>query len=405
MAGRRRGWFRSSGNSEWIQQARSQLADAFLDMDRRQSAADAAVLASDEVFPERRFGAAWEPVRSRCYDASGAYLALADELETAERDNSPLPQGQERTATVTRRLADAARAVDEFYQANRSRLEEAVAIHRTVPQLAHQVKVTAAGVRAQAANSEYADYPSVRSWSRTVDEALVTLEAAGGPGAAGAVREAANRLEYATRELADALAQAPSRNAAANTAISSVNTRLAAVRNRSAGLAPAYSALLREFNAASSADLANNERESQRAIGAAAEALDGARAASAQNNPESALELTTTARGNLAEAERQVDAVTKRLALLREVRANPRERAEAVRFRLRDAQMLAVSRGLVGEWGSVLDAQVDRIDRISEPLSGRHPDYLAYVTELDAVTEFIAGVVDRMRKHTGPRRE
>ncbi|MET7770349.1 hypothetical protein [Nocardia sp. NPDC005366] len=404
MAGRRRGWFRSSGNSEWIQQARSQLADAFLDMDRRQSAADAAVLASDEVFPERGFGAVWEPVRSRCYDAAGAYLALADELEAAERDNTPLPQGQERTATVTRRLTDAARAVDEFYRGHQAQLEQAVGVHQAVPQLARQVKVAAAGVRAQAANSEYADYPSVRGRASAVDEALITLEAAGARGA-GAVRKAANRLEAATRELSDALAQAPSRNAAATTAISSVNTRLAAVRNRSAGLAPAYSALLREFNAASSADLANNERESQRAIDAAADALDRARAASAENNPESALELTTSARGNLAEAEQQVDAVTKRLALLREVRANPRDRAEAVRFRLRDAQMLAVSRELVGEWGSVLDAQVDRIDRISETLSGRHPDYWAYVTELDAVTEFIAGVVDRMRKHLGPRRE
>lgn len=373
-------------------------------MDRRQSAADAAVLASDEVFPERGFGAVWEPVRSRCYDAAGAYLALADELEAAERDNTPLPQGQERTATVTRRLTDAARAVDEFYRGHQAQLEQAVGVHQAVPQLARQVKVAAAGVRAQAANSEYADYPSVRGRASAVDEALITLEAAGARGA-GAVRKAANRLEAATRELSDALAQAPSRNAAATTAISSVNTRLAAVRNRSAGLAPAYSALLREFNAASSADLANNERESQRAIDAAADALDRARAASAENNPESALELTTSARGNLAEAEQQVDAVTKRLALLREVRANPRDRAEAVRFRLRDAQMLAVSRELVGEWGSVLDAQVDRIDRISETLSGRHPDYWAYVTELDAVTEFIAGVVDRMRKHLGPRRE
>jgi hypothetical protein len=48
---------------------------------------------------------------------------------------------------------------------------------------------------------------------------------------------------------------------------------------------------------------------------------------------------------------------------------------------------------------------VDRIDRITENLSGRHPDYWAYVAELDTVAEFIAGVVDRMRKQAGPRRE
>lgn len=374
-------------------------------MDRRQSAAEAAVHASEEVFSERGFSAAWDPVRGRCYDAAGAYLALSEELETAQRDGTSVADGQQRADAVTRQLVEAARAVDEFYRGNQARLEEAVAIVRSVPQLAQQVKVAAAAVRGQAAESEYADYPSVRSRAAAVDEALVTLESAGVSGGSGAVRAAANRLDAVTKELAEALAQAPSRLGAANTALTSVDTRLAAVRNRSERLGPAYSALLREFNAASSADLANNGRESQQAIDAAADALARARAASVAKNPESALELTSTARGSLTEAEQLIDAVTKRLELLRSVREDPQDKAKAVRFRLRDAQMLAMSRGLAGEWGSVLDAQAERIERITETLSGRHPDYWAYVAELDAVTEFIAGVVDRMRKQAGPRRE
>ncbi|ASF10927.1 hypothetical protein [Nocardia brasiliensis] len=405
MVGRRRGWFRSAGNSEWIEQARQSLASAFLDMDRRQSAAEAAVHASEQVFPERRLAARWEPVRSRCYDASGAYLTLTEQLEQVERDATPMPQGQTQADTVTRQLVEAARAVDEFYRANQAQLEQAVGVLGTVPQLAQQVKISAAGVRRQAAESEFANYPSVRQRAQAVDEALVTLEAAGPGAPAGTVRDAANRLEATTKALAEALAQAPSRAAAAKTAVASVTTRLAAARTRAEGLGPAYSALLREFNAASSADLADNERESQRAIEAADDALARARAAAAENNPEIALDLTTSARGYLTKAEQQVDAVTKRLTLLREVRSNPQEKAKAVRFRLRDAQMLAVSRELVPEWGSVLDAQAVRIDRISESLSGRHPDYWAYVTELDTVMDFIAGVVDRMRKQAGPRRE
>ncbi|MFX0573586.1 hypothetical protein [Nocardia nepalensis] len=405
MTGRRRGWFRSSGNSEWISQARSMLAAAFLDMDQRQSAAEAAVHASDQVFPERRMTTRWEPVRSRCYDAAGAYLTLTEELDNAERDGTQIPQGQARVDTLVRQLTDAARAVDEFYRGNQSELEHAVAVLGTVPQFVQQVKIAAAGVRGQAAESEYADYPSVRQHAAAVDESLLTLQAHGSGVPAATIREAASRLEAATKALAEALAQAPSRAAAAANAITSVGTRMAAVRTRGERLAPAYSELLREFNAASSADLANNGQDSQRAIDAADAALVRARAAAAENNPEFALELTTSARGYLAEAEQKVDAVTKRLTLLREVRENPQEKAKAVRFRLRDAQMLAVSRGLVGEWGSVLDAQVDRIDRITENLSGRHPDYWAYVAELDAVAEFVAGVVDRMRKQAGPRRE
>ncbi|MEU7630153.1 hypothetical protein AB0C34_09235 [Nocardia sp. NPDC049220] len=405
MAGRRRGWFRSSGNDEWIEQARTSSASAFLDMDRRQSAADAAVLAADQVFPERRTGERWEPVRAKCYDAAGGYLALSAELEAAQRDGTPLPQGRERTDVTVRQLTDAARAVDEFYRANQAELEHAFAVHGMVPRLVRQVKIASANVRGQAADSEFANYPSVRDRAAAVDEALATLESADVAAQAGAAREAANRLDAATKELAEALRAAPSRTGAATTAISSVTTRLSAVRTRAEGVAPAFSALLREFNAASSADLADNERESQRAIEAADVALGRARAATRENNPEFALDLTTSARGFLADAEQKVDAVTKRLALLRDVRSDPQEKAKAVRFRLRDAQMLAVSRGLVAEWGSVLDAQAARIDRTSETLSGRHPDYLAYVAELDAVTEFIAGVVDRMRKQAGPRQE
>ncbi|WP_406268149.1 hypothetical protein OH799_23780 [Nocardia sp. NBC_00881] len=405
MAGRRRRWFRSSGDDEWIEQARTALASAFLDMDRRQSAADAAVLASDQVFPEWRMGARWEPLRDKCYGAAGVYLALTEELEAAQREGPPVQHDRQRTDAVVRQLTDAARAVDEFYRGNQSQLEHAVAVLGTVPQLVRQVKIAAATVRGQAAESEFANYPSVRDRAAAVDDAVVTLESAGSGARAGTLREAANRLEAAAKELADALAHAPSRAAAANTAISSVSTRIAAVRTRAGGIAPAYSALLREFNAASSADLANNERESQRAIDAADAALGRARTAAAENNPEFALDLTTSARGFLAEAEQKVGAVTKRLAVLRDVRSNPQEQAKAVRFRLRDAQMLAMSRGLVAEWGSVLDAQAARIDRISETLSGRHPDYWAYVAELDAVTQFIAGVVDRMRKEAGPRRE
>ncbi len=410
-------------------------------MDRRQSAADAAVHAADQAFPERGTGARWEPVRHSCYGAAEVYLALSAELEAAQHGGPPIPQGQQRVEAAALAAthwttvvaggpggpppraaplppsatppppAGAAppppppQAVDEFYRGDQGRLEEAVAVLGAVPQLVQQVKAAAAVVRTQAGESEFANYPSVRKGAAAVDEALVTLEAAAPDTPAGTVRETANRLAALTKELADALAQAPSRAAAANTAISSVTTRLAAVRTRAEGVPPAFSALLREFNAASSADLANNERESQRAIEAADAVLGRARAAAAENNPEFALDLTTSARGFLTEAEQRVDAVTKRLALLRAIRSDPQEQAKAVRFRLRDAQMLAVSRGLVAEWGSVLDAQAVRIDRISETLSGRHPDYWAYVAELDAVTEFIAGVVDRMRKQAGPRRE
>lgn len=372
-------------------------------MDRRQSAADAATIASEEIFPERGLGRRWAPVRDACYAAAELYLALTAEIDRAEQAGPRTRDRQQYVDAAVRQLGAAAQEVDRFYHGNRAALEEAVALRRAVPELVAHVTAAAARVRRQAAESEYAGYPSVRGSAAAVDEAIVTLEAVPAH-ERGRVRTAANHLAAVTADLSESLTQAPSRAGAARNAISSVTTRIAAVRTRAERIGPARSALLREFNAASSADLADNERTSERHIAAADEALAGARAAAAEHNPELALDLTTTARGHLADAEQLVDAVTKRLTELRAVRDNPRERAEAVRFRLRDAQMLAVTRGLVPEWGSVLDAQVERLDRVTAALSGRHPDYWAYVNELDTITEFIAGVVERMRKQPGQRR-
>ncbi len=372
-------------------------------MDRRQSAADAATIASEEIFPERGLGRRWVPVRDACYAAAERYLALTAEIDRAEQTGVRTRDRQQYVDAAVRQLAAAAQEVDRFYHGNRVALEEAIALRRAVPELVAHVTAEAARVRGQAAESEYAGYPSVRRSAAAVDEAIVTLEAVPAD-ERGRVRTAANHLAAVTADLSESLAQAPSRAGDARKAIASVTTRIAAVRTRAERTGPAYSALLREFNAASSADLADNERTSERHIAAADEALAGARAAAAEHNPELALDLTTTARGHLADAEQLVDAVTKRLTELRAVRDDPRERAEAVRFRLRDAQLLAVTRGLVPEWGSVLDAQVERLDRITASLSGRHPDYWAYVKELDTIADFIAGVVERMRRQSGQRR-
>ncbi|MGS2807528.1 hypothetical protein [Nocardia sp. MW-W600-9] len=355
-------------------------------------------MASEQVFPDRRVGALWEPVRARCYAAAGAYLSFTEELDAAEATGTPIADGPARADALVRQLNEAARGVDEFYHARSEELAEAARVRSVVPQLLAQVRGEAERALAAVASSGYASYPSIVAGVRRLNEALITASSTDPQAAVAAARTVAAELQQATAELSDALAQAPSRASAASNAVASVTTRLAAVRNRADALGPAYSALLREFNAASSADLTNNERESRRGIDAADTALVGARVAAADHDPETALDLTATARQHLAEAEQLVDAVTRRLELLREVRADPDAHARTVRFRLRDAQMLAVDRGLVGEWGSVLDAQAERLDRIISGLTGRHPDYWAYVSELDTVAAFIAGVVDRMRK-------
>ncbi|CDZ87022.1 hypothetical protein HND73_12885 [Rhodococcus ruber] len=370
------------------------MVAAFLDMDRRQSVAEAGVTASHELTPQRGLRREWEPVREACYRAAETYLHLS---RTEPSDPlAPAPAYEQ----ALQQIGLATRTLDEFYDRHRAHLEHSVAVARTVPQLARQVRTEAQAAAALVTAPEqaaYADYPSVRAAADTLDAEIRALDSAVGT---GAVRTAARRAEEAATALRRALAQAPDRAESARKAVASVTTRLSAVRTRAESLAPAFSALLREFNAASSADLAGNERAAREFLDRADADVSAARTAAAANRPEQALELTAAARASLTQAERYVDAVTDRLSVLREVRRDPAAKVEQVRFRLRDAQQLAVQRGLTAEWGSVLDAQLDRIDRAVGSLTGVHPDYWAYVRELDAVSRFIAGVVQRMRGRT-----
>ncbi|QBJ98837.1 hypothetical protein ERC79_19800 [Rhodococcus sp. ABRD24] len=365
------------------------MTAAFLDMDGRQRIAEASVSASNQLFPEKGLRGLWLPVRDTCYEAGGRYVAMC---EAGDRDRVA---AVDLTAT-TRSLVDAARRVDEFYEAHRGHLEHAASLLAAIPRVAAEAQSAGSAAR-QRAVGQFAGYSSVRAGVAAIDEASLLLSGARAQDDVRSVRDAAARLNSAAAELESALAAAPNREREAQKALSSVSTRIAAVRHRAGELGPAYSSILREFNAASSDDLVGNDTESARLIDESEVLLAEAKDALVGGDPDLALELTARVRARLSDAEGVVAAVTDRLRLLREVRAEPRAKVDAVRFRLRDAQLLAVNSGLAAEWGSALDAQVDRIERAVDGLTGTHPDYWAYITELDAVSTFVAGIVQRMR--------
>ncbi len=108
----------------------------------------------------------------------------------------------------------------------------------------------------------------------------------------------------------------------------------------------------------------------------------------------------TAARSALSRAEDRHEAVTGRLAELRAVRADPAKFAADTRFVLRDAQRLVVDRGLVREFGPILDAQSVRLQNAQDRLTGVHPDYWLYLTELRGITERVREVVAQARKRS-----
>ena len=157
------------------------------------------------------------------------------------------------------------------------------------------------------------------------------------------------------------------------------------------------SALLREFSADCSKDLNGADDRARRSLEQARTAWTAARNALDSGHPEEAADQLTAARARLSAAEDDGDAMGDRLRVLRDTKADPAAAAKATRFKLRDAQLLVVDRGLIKQWGSVLDAQAARVDRAAAELTGPHPDYWSYLQTLHSVDAFVKNVIDRVR--------
>ncbi len=387
-----RKWFAGdSGDDPAAVEAYGAMTSAFLQSDQLITAIEDGVSAARAIDPAGQVTQQWAPIRERHSAATATYLQLQRPAPDSPYQGAPVYQ--ECTRTLEQVCAEMTRFRDRFSDS----LGRARAAQQMAVQSAQQARVAAnAAVAAldDAGNLPFLQYPSVIAAVDVLAAQIRTLDAvtdsAHRRDVAGAVTDAAAAVHAA-------LAAAPGRGIEAQNAVRSIATRISAVATRAEQMGPTRSALLREFSAACSNDLVDNDRVAAAAAAAADQELRAARAEIAAARPESALAHCASARDHLRAADDAVDAVTDRLRSLREIRSDPAQAADKVRFRLRDAQQLALQRDLVGEWGSVLDAQVDRIDRACAALTGVHPDYWTYMTDLEAIDRFINGVVDRMR--------
>lgn len=414
MAGQRIGRLSRRPRDAASQSAQAALdgaVSAFLDLDTRQSyVADALHAAAELATEPEPTGAGrsevttldrdWAPVAQRCLDASGNYLDVSARFaptDGLERPTHTDPVAAAAAFTkVHRELADAAAAVDTFFQRHSRVLEQARSALAAVPRLVQQARDAAGAAEQQLGRAEQAGhlYPSGLAAADQLISDVAALNAAGTP--AGQRRWAGVVVE-AARHLQERIAAAPSLRPAATAALASVRTRIQAVTHRLSTLPDTRSAVLREFSAACSRDLIGSDQRARQSLERAESQWSAARTALDAGAPEEATDRLTSARGLLTEAETAADAWTDRLHVLRETRADPDAAARSTRFRLRDAQLLVVNRGLVKEWGSVLDAQLARIDRARADLIGTHPDYWSYLTALGGIEAFIVGVIEKIR--------
>ena len=369
------------------------ITGAFLHMDTRQGIAQQRISAEAALQPSSPIVAEWDAVQQRCYTATSMYLALTGDD----------PHAVQPLSEVQRQLLEATQSVDDFCGRHRIALERAAGELANVAAAADAAIAEAERIRQRLSGPDgrWLAYSSVREAEDRLQTAVHQLQSARHRVDPVATRQIAGQLAEAITGVTAALDAAPQQAERARRALASVQTRLAAARTRAGEIPPTLSALFREFHANSSADLWDNGRTSLVGLDRADALLQQAMTASREDRPEAALELITQARSAIGAAEELIDAPADRLALLRQLRNDTGSREREVRFRLRDAQRLAVDRGLVREWGTALDAQVPRIDRIVAALDVPTPDYWRYQRDLGDVGEFIAGIVTRIREGSG----
>lgn len=373
-----------------------------MDVENRRNIVESSFQAAAAVGLNATLKQQFEIVRNTCDDATAAYLSAigSDSDPTSGNTNSYDPM-----ATVQRAqqlLDSAGHGLDQFYNRNRATLEAAAARGAAASAEADTAVKEADDVTRRLKQTEDAlrAYPSVQRVTDELAVAYYDLEVAREQRDIAMIGDRSRKLKEAARSVVETLDAAPKQGDKARNTLASLRTRLDALRNRIDSVDTNRSALLREFNSNSSLDLINNGTAGRDHLTRADSLLAQAVAAQRERGPEAALELAAQSRAELTSAEQLIDAVADRLAMLRELRKDPASKERDVRFRLRDAQRLAVDRGVVNEWGKALDAQAARIDAIVQGLRGPHPDFWGYHRELTDVSTYIGTIVSRIRQRS-----
>jgi hypothetical protein len=381
--------------------ARDAVTQGFLALDNEQREAADAVRAAEEMGTARRLGRAWAEVAAVGDAATTAYLTATQDFPMVDGRAAPGAKAADERAL---REIERARDMIRRFRTEHSRvLDEAAFALNSLPRTVQEARTAIVSARAAV---ERADASGVRS--RRAVERLDEAEraAAGLEDTSAGLRElratAQRALELARSALTLA-EEAPRTAQTVRTALASIATRRSAAETKAERIPPAMSALRREFSEPCSRDLVDAERDTAAAIAEADRAIAEAGRLAAAGDWDAAADQVTAARAALSRAEHEHDAVTDRLAELREVRADPTKQAADTRFVLRDAQRLVVDRGLTGRFGPVLDAQSVRLQNAQDRLTGTHPDYWLYLTELRGVRDRVKDVVADAR-HAQPGR-
>jgi hypothetical protein len=386
--------------------AREEAAAAFYEMDQAQRYVGGRVtvfadLDAAAAAPAQREFAA---LSGRADAASAGYIAVLDshDLDDEERSAAEYDAARRALAAVTEGLTKVTGDLNGLaarVAAQLTGLE--AALDQLPPRLAAARDAVASAeeaiARARAAGMDAGEPEAGLTRARDT-LARLSSQGLGGLGLSGAMdaAEEVRRLAETAREQAEELPRAAEK---IRHSLASVHTRAQVVAGRVGPVREAMSRMLRGYSQACWQDLKNAPTAIEEGVARARERIAEAEAHAGRGQWPQAQRAVTAARTELSAADRRAGQVTGRLAELEATAADPAGPAEAARFVVRDAQKLVVTAGsaISPRHAAVLDGLVERLEAAPRQLRGPHPDYWAYLRELESIKAAARDVVERVR--------
>lgn len=406
---RRWGW--GGGRAESLradaQAAKDATAAAFYELDSAQRdlrISIETISAVDDSPAGRRAAADFAELGTRIDQVSHAYITVVD-AHDLDRDDLDAQAAARARAELDRVKGDLERAradLERFARGLGPLTEKAeTQLARLAPAVerARQGLLAASNaLDATRASGLAADDLAARL-ARLSPELTRLNEGAGRHG----VQETLQRADRVVREAEAVRGEAerlPERATETDKRLSSLRTRAQALHTRAGQVEPVLSELRRRFSAACWQDLQPVPDQAVRAVRQAEEKLREAQKAREEQRWPDATALLSSVRALLNDTDEAVKAAGERLRRLNEVSFDHTSEVERVRFAIRDAQRLAMAGRSTPDprHAGPLDRSVERVEEAVAGLTGRHPDYWHFVTELDSVKETVQGVVDQIRQ-------
>ncbi|MFG2749859.1 hypothetical protein [Streptomyces xanthophaeus] len=407
-----RRWFggRDESRRADAQAAKDAAAAAFYELDTAQRDLRISVetiAAADGSPAARQVGEGFTALGQRIDQVSHAYIEAVDahDLDRPELEASVAARATQQLTRAREELDRVKAELDRFAQQLQPLLDKAET------QLA---RVAPARERARAALLAASDaLDGARAGGMRADDLAARLAALGpeltllNQGAAlhgvQATVQRADRILRDAEAIRAEAARLPERAAEIDRRLVSLRTRAQALRNRADRVDPVLSELRRRFSAACWQDLQQVPDEAVREVARAEDQLRDAGRARDEQRWADVTALIEAVRASLDATDEAVSAAQDRLTRLEAVARDPQAEVDRTRFAIRDAQRLAMAGRSVPEprHARPLDEAVARVERARAALEGRHPDYWAFLLEMEDVRGAVNRVVNEIRAELG----